>query len=246
MKAEPDRRDCAPAPTALLALHLVRLEVESKARALARALGIGRAAPLRIEDLAAPETKACREATEWAEDVCPPLLLDHGRRGFHFADAIGRHRGWSYDREVLYLGCLLHDLGLAPKFDTGAAFERDGADAAVEFLARHGFSVPRLKQIRELIELHDAVHCAHRANVETKLGHFGIGVDVIGYRREDVHPETLRAVVTAWPRGSFRRDFRRTIEEQAARKPWSHIARLAKLGLGGRIEAAPIPDGGGA
>src|SRR5436309_2861674 len=61
-------------------------------------------------------------------------LASSVRRGFLFADAIGRHYGWTYDREVLYLACLLHDLGLAPRFDTGGAFERDGADAAVEFL----------------------------------------------------------------------------------------------------------------
>jgi len=59
----------------------------------------------------------------------PSNALDHGRRGFLFADAIGRHYGWTYGREVLYLACLLHDIGLVPRFDTGGAFERDGADA---------------------------------------------------------------------------------------------------------------------
>jgi hypothetical protein len=235
--------DVAPAGTALLALHFVRLDLESRCRAFARALGVRRPSRLDLAKLAPPETSLCREATEWGSEVCPRLLLDHGRRGFLFADAIGRHHGWTYDREVLYLACLLHDLGLAPGFDTGGAFERDGADAAVQFVAARGLSGARLRLLREVIELHDAVHRAHRASLETRHGHFGIGLDVIGYHREDVHRDTLAAVVTAWPRGDFRREFPRLIKDQAERKPWSHIARLDHLGLGSRIAAAPVPDG---
>jgi hypothetical protein len=237
------RVDVAPAGTAWLALHLVRLELESRCRALVRALGIRRPARLTLADLAPPETPLSREATEWGSQVCPPLLLDHGRRGFLFADAIGRHYGWTYDREVLYLACLLHDLGLAPRFDTGGAFERDGADAAVEFLAARGLSGGRLCLLREVIELHDAPHRAHRASLETRLGHFGIGLDVLGVHREDLHRDTLTAIVDTWPRGDFRREFPRVIKDQAERKPWSHIARLDRLGLGWRIAAAPVPDG---
>ena len=235
--------DVAPAGLPRLAFHLVRLTLESNLKAVARALGIGRPQRIAVTDLVPPETRLTREAAEWANDVCPPLLLDHGRRGFLFADAIGRHLHWSYDREILYLGCLLHDLGLAPRFDTGGAFERDGADAAAEFLSARGLAGGRLRLLREVIELHDAVHRAHHANRETALGHFGIGVDVIGYRKEDVHADTIREIVDQHPRGDFRREFRQVIEDQAARKPWSHIARLARLGLGGRIEAAPVPDG---
>src|SRR5262245_40200240 len=153
--------DVAPGGTALLALPLVRMELESRCRALARALGVPRPARLGLAELATPETPLCREATEWASEVCPRLLLDHGRRGFLFADAIGRHYGRTYDREVLYLACLLHDLGLAPRFDTGGAFERDGADAAVEFLAARGLSGARLRLLREVIELHDEIGRAH-------------------------------------------------------------------------------------
>ena len=245
-KASPNRAtpvDVAPAGTALLALHLVRMEIAGRCRALARALGFRRPVRLSLAELAPPETYLCREATEWGTEVCPSLLLDHGRRGFLFGDAIGRHYGWTYDREVLYLACLLHDLGLAPRFDTGGAFERDGADAAVEFLAARGLAGGRLRLLREVIELHDAPHRAPRASLETRLGHFGIGLDVLGVHREDLHRETLAAIVGAWPRGDFRHQFPRVIRDQAERKPWSHIARLDRLGLGARIAAAPVPDG---
>src|SRR5262245_3363678 len=92
--------DVAPAGTALLALHLVRLELETRFRTFAHALGIRRPARITLAELAPPETPLAREATEWGSEVCPPLLLDHGRRGFLFGDAIGRHYGWTYDREV--------------------------------------------------------------------------------------------------------------------------------------------------
>lgn len=232
-----------PASMARIAFHLVRLTLESQGRALARALGIGRPVALRLEDLPVPDTRLAREATEWGEEVCPALLLDHGRRGFLFADAIARHHRWSVDREILYLGCLLHDLGLAPRFDTGQAFERDGADAAVSFLSQRGLGGARLRQVRELIELHDMVHQAHRASLETKLGHFGIGVDVIAYRIEDVHTETVRAVVGAWPRGDFRHEFPKILADEAKRKPGTYMAKLVHLGFEAKVRGAPIPDG---
>jgi hypothetical protein len=224
-------------------LHLVRLTLAGHGRVVARKLGIGVPARLELADLAAPETRLAHEATEWAEEICPSLLLDHGRRGFLFADAIARHHRQRPDREALYLGCLLHDLGLAPRFDRGNEFERDGADAAVELLAARGLSGARLRLVREIIELHDAVHQAHRASIETRLAHFGIGVDVLGLRREDLHPDTLAAIVATWPRGSFRTDFPEILRDQVARKPQSHIARLVRLGLAEQIRAAPIPDG---
>jgi len=231
-----------PAGIARTAFHLVRLTLESQGRALARSLGIGRPIALRLEDLPVPDSKLAREATEWGEEVCPALLLDHGRRGFFFADAIARHHRWSADREILYLGCLLHDLGLAARFDTGQTFERDGADAAVSFLSQRGLGGARLKQVRELIELHDMPHQAHRAGLETKLGHFGIGVDVIAYRIEDVHADTVGAIVGAWPRGDFRHEFPKILADQARRKPGTQMANLVRLGFEAKVTSAPIPD----
>jgi len=118
-----------------------------------------------------------------------------------------------------------------------------GFDWLAQFLAARGLAGGRLRLLREVIELHDAPHRAPRASLETRLGHFGIGLDVLGVHREDLHRETLAAIVGAWPRGDFRHQFPRVIRDQAERKPWSHIARLDRLGLGARIAAAPVPDG---
>jgi HD domain len=231
-----------PIGTVPLALHLVALTLAGKMREYVRRFGVGVPERFDLADLAVPETTLAHEATEWAEEACPKMLVDHGRRGFLFADAIARHHGERLDRETLYLGCLLHDLGLAQRFDRGNEFERDGADAAVDWLSAHGLSGSRLRLVREIIELHDAPHQASRASAETRFAHYGIGVDVLGVHREDLHQDTLTGIVTAWPRGDFRHEFAGLVKDQAARKPWSHIARLERLGLGALITSAPVPD----
>jgi HD superfamily phosphodiesterase len=46
----------------------------------------------------------------------------------------------SADRELLYLGAIMHDLGLTERFDAEQRFEVNGADAARAFVLEHGLS----------------------------------------------------------------------------------------------------------
>ena len=83
---------------------------------------------------------------------------------------------------------------------------------------------------------------AGRNSDELALLHFGAGVDVIGYRVEDVAPATRSAIANAWPRLDFKREFTRVLEGQVARKPRCHIAGHMGLGFAKKLAAAPFPE----
>ncbi|MEH2446261.1 MAG: hypothetical protein V7K18_10880 [Nostoc sp.] len=59
---------------------------------------------------------------------------------------LGQRDGLKCDRELLYLGAVLHDLGLSDRFDGEQRFEVDGADVAQAFVVEHGLS-PKNKNI---------------------------------------------------------------------------------------------------
>ncbi len=229
-------------PTPTLALRLARLEVEGLLRKLARGLGIGRPAPLTLDELAIPDSKLAQAATELVESCEPPYLLHHSVRSYLFGAAVGTHLAWRFDREVLYLAAVMHDIGLVEPYDDEGSFELNGARVARDFLATQGAETERADRVHEAIALHSAVGVAGRNSDELALLHFGAGVDVIGYRVEDVAPATRAAITTAWPRLGFKHAFTRVLEDQVTRKPRCHIAGHMGLGFARKVAAAPFPE----
>ncbi len=229
-----------PAPR--LAARFARIELGGLARRLARSLGSNRPAVLRLEDLPLPDSRLAREATALAGRVESPLLVNHSLRSYLFGAAIGRHLGWRTDHELLYLACILHDLALAPAYDRPGCFELNGARTAHAFLLEQGLERERADLVHEAIALHSAVGIAGSREPEIALLHFGAGVDVIGYRAEDVAPETRAAIVARHPRLAFKREFAAVLEDQARRKPHCHIAGHVGLGFLRKLQQAPFAE----
>lgn len=67
----------------------------------------------------------------------------------------GTRQNIKFDAELLYVAALFHDLGLVDKYQTETKrFEVDGADAAREFLRRHGIADLKADLVWEAIALH--------------------------------------------------------------------------------------------
>ena len=54
------------------------------------------------------------------------MLLNHVHRTWWFAEFIKKKREMKYDRELVYLASLLHDLGLSEDHAADKRFEVDG------------------------------------------------------------------------------------------------------------------------
>src|SRR4051794_22286843 len=77
----------------------------------------------------APDSALARQARELLNDSCTPAVVGHSERSFQFAALLARSEATEVDLEVLYVGTLLHDVGLSPRFDGPARFEMRGANA---------------------------------------------------------------------------------------------------------------------
>lgn len=234
--------DLARVPAPTLVARMLRIELGGVLRRCARALGIHRPTALGLDALAAPDTRLCNEATEFARRCESPLLFNHSLRSYMFGVAVGRHLGMQVDLELLYLAAVLHDVGLCPEHAGAGSFEVRGATVARDFLLAAGLPAPRADRVHEAIARHATVGLADRGPAELALVHFGAGVDVIGYHAEDVAAQTRADVVAAYPRLNFKRDFGALMEGEARRDPNAHIAGLVALGFTRRMALAPFAE----
>ena len=100
-----------------------------------------------LVELSIPDSELAKKATQLVAEVSPQFLYHHCIRTFLFANLIGQRQEMKYDRELLYLGATMHDLGLTERFDGNQRFEVDGADAARAFLLQHGLPEDRAEVV---------------------------------------------------------------------------------------------------
>lgn len=226
----------------LLATRLMKMQMESAVMRMARSAGLRRAADLRDDDLLIPDSAVAKRAIELVMEVSPLFLTNHGFRSFAFGAALGRREGLKFDRELLFLAAIMHDLGLTKRFDGPDPFELQGARTARTFLLKEGVDEKRADLVHEAIALHASVGEATHGAPEVKLCHYGTGVDVAGLRIYDFERRDVVRVVDAWPREKFKEGFVPLLEDQVARKPDCNIAGLVGFGFCGMIKKAPFRE----
>lgn len=230
-------------PTPVLISRFARLEISGLGRKIARAFGYRRPDNISIEEIKIPDTQLALDATELVEACSPQFLVNHSIRTFCFGVAIARQLNIKADMELFYLASIMHDLGLVDPYDkTEGSFEVVGADVARSFMLEKGANEDKADLIHEAIALHSAVGIADKREPEIALVHFGAGVDVIGFRAEDISLETREVIVNAYPRFDFKQAFTPLLKDQVERKPQCHIAGHYHLGFAGKIKGAPFSE----
>lgn len=152
-------------------------------------------------DTRLPDSDLARRADRYVAELSPPALRNHCTRTFLLADAAGRRQGLRYDRELLYLGAVLHDLGLTDRFNGGPdRFEVSGADAAVAFAAEHGLPADKHEVLWDAVALHTSVGIVTRKRPEVALVAVGTAMDVAGVGLAALDPAEVERVVADYPR----------------------------------------------
>src|SRR4051812_39515276 len=86
-----------------------------------------------------PDSAMAREATQFVRDVQQESMFRHSTRVYFWAALLGRRNALEFDPELLYTAAMFHDVGLTERFRASQLrFEVDGANAARDFLQRHG------------------------------------------------------------------------------------------------------------
>jgi hypothetical protein len=173
------------------------------------------AAGIRIVD-----SKIARRAVELAQSAYPPYLFNHAVRTFLLGSLAGRARGQRFDEEILFLACILHDLGLTERFQGDLPFEIQGAEAAKHFLEKSAYKTEGVETVWDGIAMH-ASAIGQFKRPEIALVGEGAGIDVLGLDFSQIQKTDVAEVVKAFPRMGFKVAFVRTCGEVVRSHPRS-------------------------
>ncbi|MEZ3179419.1 HD domain-containing protein [Streptomyces pimonensis] len=169
-----------------------------------------------------PDSPVVRRALALVRGTESSATANHSVRSALFArlraDHQGAEPGRDYDPELLFLACVLHDIGLTRAGDRHQRFEVDGADTAAEFLTAQGLPTADVDAVWEAVALHTTPGVAERRGTLCALVHQGTGMD-FGWDTDCVDDATGAAIHAAYPRLSMATTLTDEIVAQARHHP---------------------------
>ncbi len=174
-----------------------------------------------IDGIRIPDSALAREITELVRDTASPLLFHHSSRVFYFAALAGQQRGLPFDPELLYCGCMFHDMGLTHAHASDCCrFEVDGANAARGFLEQRGINERDVERVWTAIALHTTPGIPEFMHPLVALVTAGVEMDVLGLTYAHYSDAQREAVVAQHPRGPrFREDIIQAFYDGIRHKP---------------------------
>ncbi len=174
-----------------------------------------------IEEITIPDSKLAHEVTELVHDTESPLLFHHSSRVYYFGALAGKRRGLKFDPELLYVGAMFHDMGLTHDHSSAnERFEVDGANAARDFLRRHGIAQADIDIVWTAIALHTTPGIPQHMHPVISLVTAGVEMDVLGLTYGEYSQAEREAVVHAHPRtDNFKEDIIQTFYNGIKHKP---------------------------
>jgi hypothetical protein len=170
--------------------------------------------------VAVPDTKLAAEATELVRQTASELIYHHSRRVYWWGSLQGRNRGLSFDPELLYIGAMFHDLGLAERFHgSGRRFEVDSADEARRFLQGNGVPEDSIRRVWTAIALHTTPGIPEFMEPEVALVTAGVEYDVLGIGYHDISADDRAEITALHPRPDFKRRILQAFADGIAPKP---------------------------
>jgi len=177
--------------------------------------------PREVAGIRVPGSSLAVAAADLGRAACPAFLFNHCMRTFLFGALLAERDRVSYDREMIFVAAVLHDLGLTRAYASGEQpFEVDGADAAKAFLVSRGVTEARAELVWNAVALHTSVLVEHQPPQVGLVGD-GAGADVFGSQLGTLPAERVRTIVAAFPRRSFSTEFRDLLVDHCQRKPFS-------------------------
>jgi hypothetical protein len=181
---------------------------------------VGVTLPRSVAGVPIPDSRLARAAATLAHTASPAHLFQHVMRTYVFACLLFDQRGTTYDRELVFVGCALHDLGLVEDYMSPAErFEVDGADAAQRFLERWHVPRRRVELVWDAIALHGMPGIATRKAPEIAMVCLGAAMDATGLNLDQLPPTAIDSVLDAFPRSGFKQAAIETILSLCRDKP---------------------------
>ncbi len=172
-----------------------------------------------IAGVSVPDGPLITAVIEHAQRLSEPYLFNHAIRSWLFAEAIGRIKKIDYDREVVAIGTILHDIGLTASVSGPKRFEVNGADAALSFIKCKGVSDRRAQLIWDTVALNSTPSLALHKEPEVAVATMGIGLDYGGFGIEAIPTADVERILSAFPRLKMKQQFAETCCRLVTNKP---------------------------
>ncbi len=166
-----------------------------------------------------PDSELAAWAARLVRERCHPEVVGHSERSFQFAALSAAALRIDHDSEVLYIGTVLHDVGLGDTADEVGRFEARGANVVRTLLLDGGFDPVRANHVWDVIALHATTSLAAHKSVETRLANIGISIDIRGGGHDELPADRVRAVLDRWPRDSFPSIFETILADEVRAHP---------------------------
>ena len=172
-----------------------------------------------IAGVSVPDRPLITAVIEHAQRLSEPYLFNHAMRSWLFAEAIGRIKKIDYDREVVAIGTILHDIGLTASVSGPNRFEVNGADAALSFIKGRGLSDRQAQLIWDTVALNSTPSLALHKEPEVAVATMGIGLDYGGFGVEALPKADVEGILSAFPRLRMKQQFAETCCQLVSARP---------------------------
>ena len=174
-----------------------------------------------IAGVSVPDGPLITAVIEHAQRLSEPYLFNHAMRSWLFAEAIGHIKGIDYDREVVAIGTILHDIGLTASVSGPNRFEVNGADAALSFIKGKGLSDRRAQLIWDLVALNSTPSLALHKEPEVAVGTLFIKKTKSCCHKISLSP-VLAKYKDRWLRNALVKNEGDNDENRSDRRYWTH------------------------
>lgn len=175
-----------------------------------------------ISDIKAQESQITREAEALVRRVCNDTLFNHVMRCYWFGELFAQQAGTRVDSEMMFLSCVLHDLGLTDHARGPHRFEIEGATAARTFLTERGVSPDRAQEVWDNIALHTLDVNFLRSDT-SRLMQLGLAYDVSGVQGAELDQADVAEVLRRYPRLNFKQSFNLMLNHELdSKQPYRH------------------------
>ncbi len=193
-----------------------------------------------------PDTPLAIEAEQRARELSSPALYGHCLRTWAFAELFAKRDRVGHDAELLYVACVLHDLGLTEAHEgqerSAECFAVEGARAAHALVSARGEPEDRARTVAEAISLHLNISVHDRHGPIATLLSKGVMLDVVGRRLQQLPAASVADVTSRWPRVGSGEALLVGTKRQAHVRPHSRAALLHRLRFTDLVSANPLDN----
>ncbi|BDT93560.1 hypothetical protein IFM12275_35360 [Nocardia sputorum] len=205
------------------------------------ALGRRGRGKLEFAGLRLPDSKLAVAAENEARESLSPHVLHHSLRTYYFGRVLAELDGASYDDELVYVSCLLHDLQLETP-TPGRCFAVVGGERAAAIARDAGAPPERADAIGAAIAAHITPGVADDLGDPGGFVSAGASVDVLGTRLAELDRDWVIELLRRHPRLEFERHVIAAFRAEAKAVPEGRIHLLNRAGFLTMIRLAPFDE----